>query len=254
MKDWKADVNTEHTLNFSVDNIIEFSRAERSLYISHGYGHVLHVNAREIYVRDEKVFGVDWVETYNDGPREHSVNTAKMSLGVDGISEDLLSQYLDSYIDHGYERFIQEYFDGTPFVTEMMITVYKYYRREPSSVLRKTLKFLLAYNLTQHVTYVEGLGDEEQFTGKIFDRTSRFRGKTVAPVMINFSVKIAMAKMWRELQKEVLEELSTMYSSVYSKDKLKNWPTIFMVACILLAVWEEMQFDCHYRVQVSFIF
>jgi len=35
---------------------------------------------------------------------------------------------------------------------------------------------------------------------------------------------------------------------VYSGDKLKNWPTIFMLASILLAVWEEMQFDCHYRV------
>jgi len=46
----------------------------------------------------------------------------------------------------------------------------------------------------------------------------------------------------------VLEELSSLYSSVYSGDRLKNWPTIFMLASILLAVWEEMQFDCHYRV------
>ena len=57
--------------------------------------------------------------------------------------------------------------------------------------------------------------------------------------------------MWRELQKDVLEELSALYSSVYSGDKLKNWPTIFMLACILLAVWEEMQFDSHYRTPVS---
>ncbi|KAG9998047.1 hypothetical protein KCU78_g16642, partial [Aureobasidium melanogenum] len=44
-----------------------------------------------------------------------------------------------------------------------------------------------------------------------------------------------------------LEELSALYSSVYSGEKLKNWPTIFMLAAILLAVWEEMQFDAHYR-------
>jgi hypothetical protein len=66
--------------------------------------------------------------------------------------------------------------------------------------------------------------------------------------MINFQVKCAMANMWRELQKDVLEELSSLYSSVYSGEKLKNWPTIFILASILLAVWEEMQFDCHYRV------
>jgi len=29
---------------------------------------------------------------------------------------------------------------------------------------------------------------------------------------------------------------------------LKNWPTIFILASVLLAVWECMQFDCHYRV------
>jgi len=66
--------------------------------------------------------------------------------------------------------------------------------------------------------------------------------------MINFQVKCALADMWRELQKEVLEELSSLYQSVYSGDKLKNWPTIFMLAAILLAVWELIQFDCNYRV------
>lgn len=251
MKDWQADVDMAVVLNFSVDNIRDFAKPERRLYLSHGYGHCMPIYAREIYVRNEKCFGVDWVETYHDMPLEHSVDTAKMSLGVDGISDEMLSDYLDAYIDDGYEDFIDQYFEGTPFVTEILTTVFRYYCREPTPVLKKALKFLLAYNLTQHVTYVEGLPPEEAFQGRIHDSTSKFNGKTVAPVMINFSVKIAMAKLWRELQKEILEELSTMYSSVYSKEKLRHWPTIFMVACILLAVWEEMQFDCHYRVPVS---
>lgn len=251
MKDWQADVDMAVVLNFSVDNIKDFAKPERRLYLSHGYGHCMPIYAREIYVRNEKCFGVDWVETYRDMPLEHSVDTAKMSLGVDGISDSMLSDYLDAYIEDGYEDFIVQYFEGTPFVTEILTTVFRYYCREPTPVLKKALKFLLAYNLTQHVTYVEGLPPEEGFMGKIHDPTSRFNGKTVAPVMINFSVKIAMAKLWRELQKEILEELSTMYSSVYSKEKLRHWPTIFMVASILLAVWEEMQFDCHYKVPVS---
>jgi hypothetical protein len=95
---------------------------------------------------------------------------------------------------------------------------------------------------------VEGLSEEEQFQGRIIDDHSKFSGKTIAPVMINFQVKCALADTWRELQKDILEELSTLYSSVYSGEKLKNWPTIFMLAAILLAIWEEMQFDCHYRV------
>ncbi|KAK3061354.1 hypothetical protein LTS18_006448 [Coniosporium uncinatum] len=95
---------------------------------------------------------------------------------------------------------------------------------------------------------VTGLPEEDQELGKIQDPGSRWYGNTCAPVMINFQVKKALADMWRELMKDILEELSSLYSSVYSGDKLKNWPTIFFLAAILLAVWELMQFDCHYRV------
>jgi hypothetical protein len=107
---------------------------------------------------------------------------------------------------------------------------------------------VLAYNLTMHITLVEQQGSEQLVDGQIDDEDSKYFGKYVAPVMINFQIKCAMADMWRELQKDILEELSSLYSSVYSGDRLKNWPTIFMLASILLAVWEEMQFDCHYRV------
>ena len=251
MRDWKADYERHVSLGFSIDNIKGFAKAERVLLITHGYGHVLPVRAREVFVRDERCFGLDWVETLHNYPTEHSVNTAKLSAGMEGVSHTLLSEYLDAHIDEGYEDFIDQYFEGTPFITEMLKTAYRYYRREETVVIKKALKFLLAYNLTQHVTMVEGIPDEEGFLGKIRDNTSKFNGKTVAPVMINFQVKLAMANMWRELQKDILDELSTLYSSVYSKEKLKHWPTIFMVASVLLIVWEEMQFDCHYRVTVS---
>jgi hypothetical protein len=66
--------------------------------------------------------------------------------------------------------------------------------------------------------------------------------------MINFQVKRAMADLWRDLMKEVLEELSALYSSVYNGEKFKNWPTIFMLAALILSVWEMMQFDSYYRV------
>jgi hypothetical protein len=154
---------------------------------------------------------------------------------------------LDRHIDGGFECFVDEYFEGTYFITEILKTVYRFYTREKLSVIRKALKLVVAYTLTLHVTMVEGLPEEEG-VGKVDDPASKFYSKTVAPVMINFQVKCALADMWRELQKDVLEELSSLYSSVYSGDKLKNWPTIFMLAAVLLAIWELMQFDCHYRV------
>lgn len=251
MKDWKADFERHVSREFSVNNIQGFSQMERTLYITHGYGHYLAINAREVFVRDDKCFGIDWVETiYSpDEPKEFEVPTAKLSAGMEGVSTARLSDYLDQHLDGGFESFIDNYFEGTKFLTEMLKTAHRYYLRERLPVIRKALKLVLAYNLTLHVTMVEGgLSEEEAFVGRIENEDSKYHGKTMAPVMINFQVKCAMADMWRELQKDILEELSSLYSSVYSGEKLKNWPTIFMLATILLAVWEEMQFDCHYRV------
>lgn len=247
MKDWKADYERHVSLGFSVGNIKGFSQQERPIYITHGYGHYLPIMAREVFVRDENCFGIDWVETL-EGVSMHQfeLNTARLSAGMEGISRTQLNEYLDRHIDGGFERFVDEYFEGTFFVTEILKTAYRFYLREKLPVIRKALKLVVAYNLTLHVTMVEGL--PEDGTGKVEDDKSKFAGKTIAPVMINFQVKCALADMWRDLQKDVLEELSSLYSSVYSGDKLKNWPTIFMLAAILLAVWELIQFDCQYRV------
>jgi hypothetical protein len=253
MKDWKADYERHVSLGVSVGNIKGFSDKETLLLITHGYGHVLPIQAREVYVRDERVFGLNWVESGQKDPDEFEVNTAKLSAGSEGISQQMLSDYLDRHINGGFEHFINDYFEGTPFITQIMKTAYRYWVVEKTPIVRKALKLVLAYNLTQHVTMVMGAPDDEGFEGKVKDSHSKYRGQTMAPVMVNFEVKCAMADMWRELQKEILEELSSLYSSVYGKDKLKNWPTIFLLASILLAVWEMMQFDCHYRVPVSSI-
>lgn len=253
MKDWKADYERHISLGFSVGNIKGFSEHERTLFITHGYGQILPINAREVYVHNDQCFNVDWVETYNRGPTKYEVETAKLSAGMEGISHAMLSDYLDRHIDGNgtFEKFVDDYFEGTPFLTQMLKTAFRFYYRTKMPVIRKALKLIVAYNLTLHITLVEGLGEEDGLLGKVDVEGSKFKGKTLAPVMINFQIKCAMANMWRELQKDVLEELSSLYSSVYSGEKLKNWPTIFILASILLAVWEEMQFDCHYRTRVS---
>ncbi|KAI4269958.1 MAG: hypothetical protein L6R38_007276 [Xanthoria sp. 2 TBL-2021] len=248
MKDWKADYERHPSLDFPAENIKGYSESEKTFYVTHGYGYYFPVQAREVYVQDVRYFGSDWMEPKTKGPEAHHVNTMRFSAGLRGVSSAALSEYLDAHIEGRFEEFVDTYFEGTPFVTDMVKTVYRFWRREQTPVIRKSLKLLLAYNFTQHITMLVGKADEEILEGRVHDGNSKIRGEIIAPVMINFQVKTAMADMWRELQKDVLEELSQLYSSVYSKDKLKHWPTIFMVATILLTVWEEMQFDCHYRV------
>ena len=253
MKDWKADYERHVRLEYSVGNIRGFSTDERTLYITHGYGFALPITAREVFVRDEECFTVDWVESIHESPLDFAAPTARLAAGADGISKDLLSEYVDRHVDGGFDHWVDDHFEGTPFLTELLKTAWRYYLRERPPVIRKALKLVLAYNLTLHLTLVEGLTEEERIAGEVTDETSKFKGQTLAPVMINFEIKCALAKMWRDLQREVLEELSALYQSVYSGEKLKHWPTIFLLVVLLLTVWEEMQFDCHYRIPVSLL-
>lgn len=254
MRDWKTHFEQSISLGMSITNIKGHGPDERLLYVTHGYGgHILPVRAREVLVREESCFGLDWVEQRDDITLAHTVNTAKLSTGLEGVSPGLLSVYLDKHIEIGFADFVDQYFEGTPYVSDMLKTAHTFWMREKVPVVRKALKMLLAYNLTHHITMVEGIPDEENFEGRIDNVHSKFHNKIAAPVMINFEVKCAMAKMWRDLQKEVLEDLSPLYASIYSKDKFKNWPIIFLVITILLTVWEEMQFDYHYRIPVSLL-
>ncbi|KAI1265348.1 hypothetical protein F5Y18DRAFT_417106 [Xylariaceae sp. FL1019] len=250
MKDWKADYERHLSRGVSVYNVKGFAPKETLMWITHGYGFCLPVMVREVHVADESCFTVDWVESYqvDQEPIEFDIKTERLDIGEGGINIEALAEYLDKHIESGFENFIDDHFEGTPFLTEIFKTAYRFYNKEKLPVIRKALKLVLAYNLTMHITLVEQQGSEQTLDGQIDDEDSKYFGKYVAPVMINFQIKCAMADMWRELQKEILEELSSLYSSVYSGDRLKNWPTIFMLACILLAVWEEMQFDCNYRV------
>jgi hypothetical protein len=250
MKDWKADYERHMGRGVSVYNVKGFAEKESVMWITHGFGYALPVMVREVYVIDDSCFSVDWVESSSSSePIDYQVRTEKLDVGSQGISLDALSEYLDKHVEGPFEDFVDEHFDGTPFVSEILKTAHRYYVKEKSSVIRKALKLVVAYNLTLHITMIEpsGSGDEADLEGEIDDEYSRFHGKVVAPVMVNYQIKCAMADMWRDLQKDILEELSALYHSVYSGDRLKNWPTIFLLASILLAVWEEIQFDCHYR-------
>jgi hypothetical protein len=250
MKDWKADYERHVDLGMSVYNVKGFSSKETLMWITHGYGFALPVMVREVYVADEGCFAVEWVESTvpNQDPIDFETRTEKLDVGAEGIRLDALQEYLDKHVDGPFEDFIDDHFEGTPFITEILKTAHRYYIKDRMPVIKKALKLVLAYNLTMHITMVENQGSEVTLDGQIDDEDSKFYGRTVAPVMINFQIKCALADMWRELQKDILEELSSLYSGVYSGEKMKNWPTIFMLASILLAVWEEMQFDCHYRV------
>ncbi|KIW00614.1 uncharacterized protein PV09_07811 [Verruconis gallopava] len=247
LKGWNADYERHVTMQVSIANIKGFSPYNRELCITHGYGYMFRVRVREVFLVDDKDMGIDWVETIHETPREFEMQTARLSADNDGISRHHLSQYVEQHL-FTFEKFVDEYFESTPFVMELLKTIYRHYVRTQNLALKKGLKLVIAYALTLHITLIHPESSTDYELGVIADEGSRYFGQIASPVMINFQVKKAMADLWREYMKDVLEELSQLYASVYSGDKLKNWPTIFMLAALILTVWEMMQFDQNYRV------
>jgi len=244
LNDFKADFCKKSSL---FENLLvhSFDEVDMTLYITHGFGFFLPVPAREVVVTNQKCLRVKWVEGAEK--KRYKAKTASLSVGHSGIDIIKLAEYIDMHLNNDFEGFITSYFCGTPFVTEILQTVYRYYVKTQNEFIRTALRLFLTYTLTVSITMVEGLPEPDQSLGRVSDRGSRFFGQTPAPGMINYEIKSALAKLWRDLQKEVLEDLSSLYSSVYQGDKLRHWPTIFMVATILLVIWEMMQYDMHYR-------
>jgi hypothetical protein len=250
LKDWTADYERHVTLGFSVANIKSFDTHEEDIFITHGYGFCLPVKARRVLVHNTDCFESDWVESKDNLANAFEVGTSHLATGAEGISKQVISEYIDLHLDKGFDLFIQEYFDNTPFLSEVLRSIHRYYVATGQENIRKGLKLVIAYALTCHITLLHQVSDNHNFEvlGRIDDPASKFYMQVCAPVMINFQVKKAMAELWRELMQEVLSELSTLYSSVYSGEKFRNWPSIFMLAVLILSVWEMMQFDANYRV------
>lgn len=230
----------------STHNIVALGNDCRLLYITHGYGVTMPVYARTVYVADERCFGLKWTEP---DMRQHSATTARLSIGHECIDLGMLSEYLDQHIEQGFDCFLGLYLEGNAFLIKLMRTAYQYYMRTRDPAVHTALRLFLAYTLTMHITFCEGLseGEAEQYHTR--DTTSRFHNFTCAPSLIGFQVKCALAATWRDLHRDVLDTLSNLYTSVYQGQRLRHWPTIFMINIVLLAVWEMMQFDAHYRLR-----
>ncbi|KAL9621170.1 MAG: hypothetical protein Q9160_004421 [Pyrenula sp. 1 TL-2023] len=258
LRGWGVDYERISALGFPITNVKGFSSKEDLLYITHGYGHWFPLSAREVYLRDDSALGVNWMEAKSSesGVRHNQqfeADTAKLSVGTEDVSFELMIDYLDRHINECFENFVDAHFNGTPFLTECLKTIHRYFQRDQSVILRKALRLIIAYNLTFNLTMMK---DESQYraeseyraTGYVRNPDSRLFGQTVAPVMINVKVKGCLADVWRVTHRELLEELDALYSSVYSGHKLKEWDKIFFTTLAILAVWEEMQFDCRYRI------
>lgn len=236
---------------FSTHNVGYFEGADYAVSITHGYGCAMTLMARKVDVQDDSRFQFDWKEWVSGTPLTFSIATERLSLGNEGVPAAVLSNYLDQHIDDCFEIFLDSYYEGMPFISEFLKTAYRFYLKERHPLIRKGLKLIITYNLNQHVTLMEQIKGASATTGKINEISSILYGKTLAPKMISFQVRCFLADKWRALQKELLGDLSCLYTGLYTHETFKDWPVIFLLSGMLLIIWEKAQFNRHYYVAVS---
>lgn len=76
-------------------------------------------------------------------------------VGQEGILFEVFFEYFDKYIDEGFERFIDDYFEGIFFIIDIFKIVYCYYVKERLFVICKVFKFVVVYNFIFYIIMIE---------------------------------------------------------------------------------------------------
>jgi hypothetical protein len=250
LKYWRADRGSPEE-KFSISNVKGLSDREQTVFITHGYGFWIPTTAREVFLRDESVFGAHastaMASEFDTNSTQHTCDgRAKLMADYGAFNRELMMEYLDRHIDHQFEDFVDANYMGQRFVVDCLKTTYRYVLRSQSDLLRQALRLMVAYNLTLQPTTMEQCLDDEVVD--LYIREGKPISSFPAPVLIGRCVKQELTDNWRDTHKELLDGLDRLYTSVYSGDKLKDWDQIFFVTVIVLAVWEQTQYDYHSRV------
>ena len=195
MMNWSADYQSYLQAGYSSDNIQGFENTEYRVFITHAYGCVLPFTAREVYVKDEECFRISWRESLAGLSHSFNVVAGRLSIGNEGLLTSQLLAYLDQHVDSYFETFVRDFFATTPFIAQLLRSTHEFYLQERTPSVQKTIKLVIAYNLTLHMTLINPLDDISAVPGQVSDPNSKYFqvGKTLAPAMVDLQVKHALA-------------------------------------------------------------
>jgi len=239
LKDWETGGES-----FGGSIILEpFSRSQETDFVSHGCGHMMPLTTGEATASGPKEPQVDWDESRLELPVSPGVSTSSLVSERPVIEPPVLSGYIDRHLDSNFEDFLNNHYESTPFTIRLLRASYHFYLQSDSPALREALKLVIAYDLTLHKTLVEQLHSSQRTAGEVLDSPSRNYDKTRTSVKLDHETNVALDQEWRRLHEILLQNLDSLYASVYSRDKLKNFPIILLLSLIVLTIWENYQVD-----------
>lgn len=220
-----------------------FSRSQGTDFVSHGCGHMMPLTTGEPTTSGLKEPLVDWDESRLKLSDIPGVSTSSLGSERPVIEPSVLSGYIDRHLDSNFEDFLNNHYESTPFTVRLLRASYHFYLESNSPAVREALKLVIAYDLTLHKPLVEQLHSSQRTAGGVLDSPSRNYDKTRTSIKLDHEINVALDQEWRRLHEILLQNLDSLYASVYSRDKLKNYPIILLLSLIVLTIWENYQVD-----------
>lgn len=250
LQDWKADYERHLTFVHSVRTVKFFEEKESDILITHGYFQILPLKSRKFHIHDPSHSEVEWTESLHGMAAKFTVSTESRACGMEGVPHAALSDYMERHIEDesSFTALASDYFHLMPFNSQLLGVIYQYYLRDRSPIVRKCLKMITAYIFTHHISLVRD--DGESMAGRVEDPYSKYHGRIMAPAMINAQIICAMAALWRKLHEELMSNLAARFAGVYSGEKLRYWPEIFVISLTLLFLWEQFEIDNYFHMEV----
>ncbi|KAL0257672.1 hypothetical protein SLS55_006835 [Diplodia seriata] len=218
-----------------------------SIKVNHGSGQSFVIMVQKSPVSDDDSLRVSWNEYSNEGLQEFSILRTETWITKPGEPlRTKIAEYIKKWVDNETEGFpLETTMTGPGFfsIFGILRLVQRYYKKTNETILGKAAYLYTAFSLVGQPTLMERDSTGGDTEGRVTIPDSRYNGETLAPGRIDKAIKYELTALWRSYHDEVLEELSSLFTSVYSGDRLRNWTAIFTVTITLLMVWEKMQYE-----------
>ncbi|OMP85121.1 hypothetical protein BK809_0000875 [Diplodia seriata] len=225
-----------------------------SMKFQQGFDLSLVIMVQRSSVRDDDSLRVSWDEIIDGSLKKFSIPRTETWITKPGEPlRPKIAEYIKKFVDNQTGGSTKEisldqlswgaYTQESICIRRLLEVVSIYYRETNETILGKALHLYVAFSLVGRPTLMERDSTGGDTESRVIIPDSRYYGETLAPGRIDKAIKYELTALWRSYHYEVLEELSSLFTSVYSGDRLRNWTAIFTVTITLLMVWERMQYE-----------
>jgi len=208
-----------------------------------GYDCSQAVDPLDLTMLEHSMLEMEWIEIWDHAPLCLRALNPSLQVGSREFLSPRLTKYLVSHLDERFGSSLYGYYGATPFIRQFLMTAYRFSRQQYSGQLREAFLLMIAYNFLVHIALIDENAVAPDLEGIDQDKASVLHAQFPVAQSNRELMRVKLAAEWRRLHSNLLYNLSDVIHSMYSKERMNNYPLVLLLSGILLVFWEEIQFD-----------